>query len=708
MQYKKIFLFLVVALIIAYISYVIYQIVDSVVKIKAQEKAKDLVLGQGEEVEMSLCNRVSQPQRPTFSGDHLEAWQTFDSKIETNIPVFYPYHETELKTILAKAKKGGCKVRVSAGSNSPGSLVVDTDNEKVIIINLKNFRSELDEWKPALDNETGVATVYSHLSLLKVMALFRHRGFTLYSAPANPFITIGGLVNSFVHGNAHNHGEINTDIEALYVMNHEGETKVIGKKQELELFMGSFGKFGIVLAAKLKLKPDSGLTKVKILKYDFGKKVTKAMVHKFMDTVKRNYDASRWYYNPRTNSVHISAYYMDSFARRPQNEKIQPRKQREQRIKNIKPQNAILSPLQKSRLYEIYRSENELAAYETNNEDGLKAFVTPTNVEEAKMMLHLAIIGAHKRAFITEKTANDGFLRDIISFPDETHQEQLTRLRLGNLDHVFPVRHETSDLPVRTIKRIFPEDRVFEAIEAYKNAVEELDYNNNFVTLPLVMNFYHVPARSVKSAFSRGSYMMLSASAFVPHHQSMTKTQREIAILGSIQLQTIETHWNKVGKYYIYPSSTFAWNSIEKKRDTNQKDKLDVMLPAIFVQDRASKNAIASYFLPLEPFVQDNYELFTKEYLDQQEDFRLKVDPNGMFNAGGDQRKPELKLEGQNCSAFGDIECESQCCDTEKLDQELIKCLETGLANGESCNKNCQCESGKCGYSFLKNRYACY
>ncbi|PCI23396.1 MAG: FAD-linked oxidase [SAR324 cluster bacterium] len=107
------------------------------------------------------------------------------------------------------------------------------------------------------DEDQGVLTCESGLSLADIIDVFLPRGWFLSVSPGTKFITVGGAIASDVHGkNHHLAGCFSESVLSFELMSADGELLPCSREQNPSLFhatCGGMGLTGVITRAKIKL-----------------------------------------------------------------------------------------------------------------------------------------------------------------------------------------------------------------------------------------------------------------------------------------------------------------------------------------------------------------------------------------------------------------------------------------------------------------------
>jgi FAD/FMN-containing dehydrogenase len=123
-----------------------------------------------------------------------------------------------------------------------------------LVVGMRRFDRYLD-----FDAATATLTCEAGVSLEQIIRDFTPRGFFPLITPGTKHVTIGGCIANDVHGKAHHaQGSFVTCVDSMRVLLANGEVVTCSRSELPELFWGSFGGMGllgIVLSAKLRLRP---------------------------------------------------------------------------------------------------------------------------------------------------------------------------------------------------------------------------------------------------------------------------------------------------------------------------------------------------------------------------------------------------------------------------------------------------------------------
>lgn len=111
------------------------------------------------------------------------------------------------------------------------------------------------------DPDSGVVEVEAGVTLGELMRLFAPRGWLPAVVPGTGFATVGGAIAQDVHGkNHHVEGSFGEHVLSLTLFS-DGKRTTVGPTRGKTLFratLGGIGQTGVILSAKLQLKPTPG------------------------------------------------------------------------------------------------------------------------------------------------------------------------------------------------------------------------------------------------------------------------------------------------------------------------------------------------------------------------------------------------------------------------------------------------------------------
>jgi len=177
------------------------------------------------------------------------------------VTLVQPKNYEDLKEIIKNIKSSET-IAFKASGCSYGDCYL---NDYGKVINLVNFDKILD----FNANEKSIL-VQCAVKMENLLNFIIPKGYYLNSIPGSNNATVGGCINSNVHGkDAHLHGVFANNIINLKVMNSMGEILFIDKHNKKFFHaVGSYGLNYLILEAKLKIqKISSPLLKVKTIKF---------------------------------------------------------------------------------------------------------------------------------------------------------------------------------------------------------------------------------------------------------------------------------------------------------------------------------------------------------------------------------------------------------------------------------------------------------
>jgi hypothetical protein len=229
-------------------------------------------------------------------------FQFSHESLQTRARMFFPRNEKRLAYLIRRAKLEGNHIRVVGSGTSEDSHVVDKVDESSLVVSLSGMRQ--DVWEV----EGDVMKASAGLTIYEVMSRLRPMGLSLESDILDPRVTLGGSVCGWSWGTRHGKGGLHDSIIALRVMDEEGKVHVLGSKEKIRFWLGTFGFRGVVLTVKMRLRGEFGMLQSQVflvpLKSNFSKrskaesKVKKVKdLEKDLKKVYNGYDSSIWFFD---------------------------------------------------------------------------------------------------------------------------------------------------------------------------------------------------------------------------------------------------------------------------------------------------------------------------------------------------------------------------------------------------------------------------
>lgn len=110
----------------------------------------------------------------------------------------------------------------------------------------------------ALDKEKMTVTVQAGMKYGDLAPYLHQQGFALHNLASLPHISIAGSVATATHGSGVSNGNLATAVEALELVNGQGELIRLSREKDGDLFRGAvvgLGALGVVTQLTLKLQP---------------------------------------------------------------------------------------------------------------------------------------------------------------------------------------------------------------------------------------------------------------------------------------------------------------------------------------------------------------------------------------------------------------------------------------------------------------------
>ena len=165
--------------------------------------------------------------------------------------IYYPENERELKKILKYIKKNKKTFIIKTGSCSYDGKSISPKNSN-IAISLKNFNK-----LTGINKKKNTVNVQAGTKIVDLLFDLKRENLSMFSVPGGVHITVGGAISANVIGkdSSKNFGSFGDSVKSLKIMTHNGIIKNFkSNSKNFSQFIGSFGFFGIILSAEIKLK----------------------------------------------------------------------------------------------------------------------------------------------------------------------------------------------------------------------------------------------------------------------------------------------------------------------------------------------------------------------------------------------------------------------------------------------------------------------
>lgn len=163
----------------------------------------------------------------------------------------YPKNIEELKNIIFLLKKEKKKFAIKTGECSYDSKSLASESSK-IIISLKNF-NQIKE----VNLEKNFIVVESGVKISQIIERIFHKNISLYAVPGGENVTIGGAIagNVFGKDSTNLNSSFGDSVFSIKTITYDGEIQILNRQnKDFFDYVGSFGFFGIILEAKIRIK----------------------------------------------------------------------------------------------------------------------------------------------------------------------------------------------------------------------------------------------------------------------------------------------------------------------------------------------------------------------------------------------------------------------------------------------------------------------
>ncbi|MEO6916660.1 MAG: FAD-binding protein [Chitinophagaceae bacterium] len=173
----------------------------------------------------------------------LKNWAGNFTYSTTNIS--YPNSVEEIKTLV---KKGG-KLKM-LGSRHCFNRIADS---KVQLISTKNLNKII-----SINSKASTVTIEGGMNYGQLCPLLQEKGFALHNLASLPHISVAGAITTATHGSGVKNGNLSTAVEALELMNADGDLVTLSKSKDPKKFYGAvvgLGAMGVITKVTLALQP---------------------------------------------------------------------------------------------------------------------------------------------------------------------------------------------------------------------------------------------------------------------------------------------------------------------------------------------------------------------------------------------------------------------------------------------------------------------
>ena len=162
--------------------------------------------------------------------------------------------ETGTLTSDLRRFRNGSNILIRGAGRSYGDVCTNPNGTLISTYALNKFLS--------FDDETGVLTCESGVTISEIQKLFTHRGWMSPVTPGTQFVTIGGAIANDVHGkNHHSMGTFGHSVLSFTLARTSGELLRCSPTENSELFratIGGLGLTGLIIQATIQLQPVPG------------------------------------------------------------------------------------------------------------------------------------------------------------------------------------------------------------------------------------------------------------------------------------------------------------------------------------------------------------------------------------------------------------------------------------------------------------------
>jgi hypothetical protein len=236
---------------------------------------------------------------------------TWFGTLYTNSPVLFPKTDAELAAIVTTAADSGCKVRVRGAGHSEDGLVMQKQDENVVVVHLKDYVPDDPAWHGVIDAETPSIKIRTGASLLELISVIRPQGYLLRSFTAGAIFSVGGVyMNPAVCGPIFSESRLASHVLSFRVMGPDGAIKVYSDPNDVKTFTGSMGLLGIVTAAEISIRKDTGM-KMSRDSFEIGGNYNRPATRAFFQKYLTECDGTHFFYYVQQDTLDAFNYYFD-------------------------------------------------------------------------------------------------------------------------------------------------------------------------------------------------------------------------------------------------------------------------------------------------------------------------------------------------------------------------------------------------------------
>ena len=233
-----------------------------------------------------------------------KTFRTWAGTVRTEHPLLMPKNDDQLRSILSRARAGGCAVRPAGSGHSAAGVVAEVTGS-VVVISLTEYTPSDLEWvvPTLLEDEEASVRIPAGSTQLDLYSTIRPRGYFLPTQTAGWLFSVGGLLSNFVHGGTFGAGPVYSSVRSLRVMLWDGTVTVIDDEGGLRYWRNGYGLLGVITAAELSVvqRPHFwfGTLPAQPLKDGWNRESFQS----YIDGVKADYSAGEFFLNPHSREI---------------------------------------------------------------------------------------------------------------------------------------------------------------------------------------------------------------------------------------------------------------------------------------------------------------------------------------------------------------------------------------------------------------------
>lgn len=186
-------------------------------------------------------------------GEQYKSYLSDESKlVGVAESISFPKNTNEIIHIINELRDAGKNLTIQGGRTGLVGSAVPLSNH---ILNLSEFKQKIEVFQEANEMLLKVSSGFTLEEIYDKVRASTKNDYFLPIEPSEKTATIGGVLAQNAKGlTSYKYGEVIDHIKQIKILDYTGETNILCSKDEIEIYIGSEGMYGVILEVVFKLK----------------------------------------------------------------------------------------------------------------------------------------------------------------------------------------------------------------------------------------------------------------------------------------------------------------------------------------------------------------------------------------------------------------------------------------------------------------------